>query len=182
MSNILVIVGSGFEKGNTNQLSDSFIEGAMQAGHQVTKVNLSGDIVGCVGCGSCQLNENHCMIKDKMEEIYPLFEQADTIVLASPLYFWSISGRLKSVIDRLYAISTKDIYPHKNTVLLMTCGSNGFYAFEQAVSFYRFFTNALGWTNQGMVLAGGCTGKPGNKVVDPQYLQSAYQLGMNIYK
>lgn len=180
MSNILVVVGSGTKNGNTNRLSDSFIKWAKEAGHQVNKVNLSGNILGCKGCGTCQLNGNHCIIKDTMEEIYPLFETADTIVLASPLYFWSISGRLKSFIDRLYAISTNDEYPHKNTVLLMTSGSKGFYAFEQAVSFYRFFTNALSWSDLGMVLAAGCKGEPAKKEIDSKYLNKAFDLGKNI--
>ncbi|WP_052466582.1 flavodoxin family protein [Beduini massiliensis] len=139
MSNILVVVGSGVRNGNTDQLTDSFIKGAVEAGNKVEKVNLSGYLEGCKGCGACQINHHQCVIKDTMQDIYPLFEKAEIIVLASPLYFWSISGRLKSFIDRLYAMSANDEYAHKDTVLLMTSGSNGFYAFEQAVSFYRFF-------------------------------------------
>ena len=180
MKKILIIGGSGNIKGNTNQLVEAFKKGAIASGNIVETVHLSGDIQGCLGCGACQRNNNKCVIQDKMQDIYPLFESSDMIVLASPLYFWSISGRLKSVIDRLYAISTQDKYPYKETILLMTSGSKGFYAFEQAVSFYRFFINALGWKDKGMVLAGGCHKENNQSVIDEAYNEESYQLGYQI--
>ena len=180
MSKILVVVGSGNVHGNTYQLSDAFIKGAKGANHDVTKIILNKNILGCQGCQACQHNGHQCVIKDAMQDYYSLFEDADVLVLASPLYFWSISGRLKSFIDRLYAISTDDKYPSKDTVLLMTSGSDEFYAFEQSVSFYRFLTKALGWNDKGMVLADGCSGQIGNKIVDKKFLNEAYELGKSI--
>lgn len=180
MRNILVVVGTGNVKGNTNELVDSFIKGAVDAKHNVQKVYLNGNLQGCLGCEACQHNGHKCIIQDKMQEIYPLFENADTIVLASPLYFWSISARLKCFIDRLYALSTNDEYPYKNTLLLMTAGSKGFYTFEQAVSFYRFFIKALGWGDNGMVLAYQCHKENNKNIVDKKYIQEAYTLGNNL--
>lgn len=180
MRNILVVVGSGNKRGNTDTLVEAFIKGAKESGHDVSKINLDGNIQGCQGCGACQKNGHQCVIKDRMQEWYSLFETSDTIVFASPLYFWSISARLKSFIDRLYAISTDDKYPQKETLLLMTSGSKGFYAFEQAVSFYRFFTKALGWNDQGMVLAGGCQKENQKSMIHEQYLQEAYLLGYHL--
>lgn len=180
MKNILVVIGSGLESGNTNQLSEAFIMGAKKAGHHVNRVFLGDkDIHGCKGCGACQ-SHHICAIKDDMQDYYSLFEQCDTLVLASPLYFWSISAQIKSFIDRLYAISVNDEYPQKETVLLMTCGSKGFYAFNQPVSFYRMLTGALGWKDKGMVLAGGCSGNVANKSIEQQYLDEAYQLGATL--
>lgn len=180
MRNILVIVGSGNRHGNTNQLSDYFIKGASEAGHHVMKINLNYVIQGCKGCKACQKNNHHCVIQDQMQDIYPLFEKADTVVMASPLYFWSLSARLKSFIDRLYAISTNDEYPYKETILLMTAGSQEFYAFEQSVSFYRFFTEALGWKDLGMVLAGGCEESDESKSVIKDFMNLAYELGKKL--
>lgn len=180
MRNILVVVGSGNLNGNTDVLVEAFIKGATESGHNIKKVNLNGDLQGCLGCGGCKKNGNKCVIQDKMQNIYPFFESSDTIVLASPLYFWSISSRLKSFIDRLYAISKDDKYPKKDTLLLMTSGSKGFYAFEQAVSFYRFFTNALGWNNKGMVLAGGCHKEEKISIIDDKYIKEAYLLGYHL--
>lgn len=180
MKNILVIC-SGISHGNTDHLCDAFINGVMQKGHQVQKININHMMIkGCRGCQYCQDHEHQCVIKDDMQRLYPLFEKYDTLVLASPLFFWSISGILKSFIDRLYAISTDDKYPQKDTLLLMSSGDEGFYTFEQAVSFYRFYINALGWQNKGMCLAGGCKGKPGDKYISDKYLKEAYDLGKSL--
>lgn len=176
MRNILVVVGSGNVHGNTNKLCDAFIQGVQEAGHHVKKVNLNKNIQGCLGCLSCQKNGGHCVINDAMQPLYDEFIQADTIVLASPLYFWSISSRLKSFIDRLYAISKEDMYPYKETALIMSAGDDGFYTFEQAVSFYRFFVNALGWKDKGMVLAKGCE----ENSVPELSIQEAYELGKSL--
>ncbi len=178
MKNILVIVGSGIKAGNTNRLADAYINGAIEAGHHVNKVFL-GDkpIEGCRGCGACQKNGNRCVIKDTMQDIYPLLEECDTVVFASPLYFWTISAKTKAVIDRLYAISSEDKFPHKDCVLLMTAGDDNFWTFEQAISYYRFFTKAIGWTDIGSYLAGGCNGEPGKRYIADSHLEKAYELG-----
>lgn len=174
MKKILVVVGSGQVHGNTNELVEFFIKGAKESGNQVEKIVLNKNIQGCLGCGYCQKNNHQCALKDEMQNYYSLFNESDLIVFASPLYFWSISGRLKSFIDRLYAISTNDEYPFKETMLLMTCGSKGFYAFEQAVSYYRFLVNALDWKDKGMVLAKGCK----ENYMDEKYKEEAYKLGL----
>lgn len=179
MKNILVIVGSGIN-GNTDKLSQSFEEGIKSKGHKVNKVVLNNEIIGCKGCCACQHNGHQCIINDDMQSIYPLFEEADTLVLASPLYFWSISGRLKSFIDRLYAISTDDKYPTKDTVLLMTSGSTESNTFDQPSSFYKALIKALGWKDKGMTFAYGCKGDPTNKFIDQKYLDEAFQLGKSL--
>lgn len=191
MKNILVIVGSGFKKGNTDRIADSFIKGAEEAGYQVTKVFLGGKTInGCNGCDAC-LYGKPCVQKDDMQQIYPLFAACDTIVLASPLYFWTISARLKAFLERLYATAQEDpnppkgrylYYPKKDCVLLMTSGDDYFWTFEQATSYYQFnCINYLGWNDRGMILAGGCGGSPTKRhIQDTKYLEAAYQLGKNL--
>ena len=93
MRRILVAVGSGIAGANTDRLADAFIEGAQAAGHEVSKVFLGGNIAGCRGCGACQLG-GKCVIDDDMQAAYPLFDGCDTLVLASPLYFWTLSGQI----------------------------------------------------------------------------------------
>ena len=104
MHKILAIIGSGIKNGNTDKLADAYRKGAEANGHVIHKVFL-GDkkIVGCQECGACQNGNHICVIGN---EIYPLCKVCDTIVLASPLYFWSFSASIKAFIDRLSAIST----------------------------------------------------------------------------
>lgn len=180
MRKILVVVGSGVRNGNTDQLAQAFIKGASEQGHQVSYMFLGdGVIQGCTGCGACQLGTG-CVLQDHMQNSYSLFEEADTIILASPLYFWTISATLKAWIERLYAISKNDRYPAKDCVLLMSAGDDRFWTFEQAVSYYRFVTKALGWNDLGMYLAGGCIGEAGKREIKEEHLQHVYALGRNI--
>ncbi len=191
MRNILVVVGSARKRGNTDRLADAFIEGAREAGHTVHKVFLGETQVnGCLGCNACRYGKP-CVQRDGMEEIYPLFQECDTIVLASPLYYWTISARLKAFLERLYAVSQPDPnpplgryekYPHKDCVLMMTAADDFFWTFEQAVSYFRFsLIRYLGWTEKGMLLAGGCGGSGGpRKIEHTGYLEQARAMGQNL--
>ncbi len=179
---ILVVVGSGVKSGNTAKLAQAFVEGAKEAGHQTDYIFLGEKrIEGCRGCGACQKGNKGCAVKDDMQELYPLLEESDMVVLASPLYFWTISGRLKSFVDRFYALSEKDRYPHKETALLMTAGDEGEETFRQAVHYYRVLADALKWADRGMYLAGGCAGGEAPKrTMDEKHLEGAYKFGLSI--
>lgn len=145
MKKILVVVGSGLKSGNTYKLADAFAKGARDKGNQVNLVLLGNkNIHGCLNCQVCQ-REHHCAFNDDMQSLYPLFLECDVLVLASPLYFWSLSSMVKAFIDRLYAISVNDEYPYKETVLLMSAGSKREYAFDEPVSFYNFLNKQLKW-------------------------------------
>ena len=101
MKNILVVIGGGRANGNTMQLADSFIAGAKEAGHQVEKISLlKEEVKGCLGCNACRFGKP-CIQKDDFHEMIPKIKAADLIVFASPLYFWTISSRLKAFIERL---------------------------------------------------------------------------------
>ena len=191
MKNILVIVGSAHKNGNTDQLAAAFIKGAMEAGHEVAKIFLGNKTInGCLGCNACRYGKP-CVQKDAMAEAYPLYEKCDMVVLASPLYYWTISARIKAFIERLYAVAEEDKnppkgryekYAAKDCALLMTAEDNLFWTFEQAVSYYRFcLINYLGWTDKGMVLAGGCGGSLDKKhIAATGYLETSYQFGKSL--
>ena len=181
MRKILVAVGSGIKGGNTDKLADSFIKGAQEKGYEIHKFFLGGtDLHGCLGCGACQKNGNHCVVKDVMQEIYPCLKVCDTIVMASPLYFWTLSSQTKAFFDRLYALSEENIYPVKDTVLLMTAEDDTETTFDRPDSYYRFITKGLGWKNAGTYYAGGCHSENGKKQVPEKHLNGAYMLGKSI--
>ena len=118
---------------------------------------------------------------------------ADLIAFASPLYFWTISSRLKALIERFYAIAQKDPnpplgryekYPAKDCALLMTAADNYFWTFEQTVSYYRFaLVNYIGFHDKGMVLAGGCGSTNGQpQIGHTSHLEKAYAFGKSLYR
>lgn len=193
MRNILVITGGGRRNGNTAQLVDAFVHGAEDAGHHVEKISLmETEIKGCIGCNACR-HGSSCIQKDGFTELIPQIEKADLLVFASPLYYWTISARLKAFIERFYCIAEEDPappfgryekYPEKDCALLMTSADDLFWTFEQAVSYYRFtLVNYIGFHDKGMLLAGGCgstNGKP--QIEKTAHLQRAYAFGKNIYQ
>ena len=147
MKKILVILGGGRPKGNTRQLVDSFMQGAMDVGHAVELISLNKvEVNGCIGCNACRYGKS-CVQKDGFNELVPKIKEADLIVFASPLLFWTISSKLKAFIERFYCIAEEDPnpplgryekYPVKDAVLLMTSADNFFWTYEQAVSYYKF--------------------------------------------
>ena len=143
--NVLVLMSAGTRQGNTDRLTDAYIRGLSEKGHSVTKVYLgSMRMAGCRGCGACQRNGNRCAVQDDMQQLYPLFGTVYNVVMASPLYFWTITARLKAFVERLYAISVEDKYPEKETVLLMTAGDNGEHTFDQALGYFHIVSGLLG--------------------------------------
>ncbi len=163
---ILIVQGGGRARGNTAQLIDAFSKGVCDAGHHVEVISLiQNEVKGCLGCNACRY-EKLCIQKDCFNDLVSKIKEADLIVLASPLYFWTISSRLKAFIERFYCIAQVDPcpplghyekYPIKDCALLMTSADHYFWTFEQAVSYYQFtLINYIGFRDKGMLLAGDC--------------------------
>lgn len=108
MKNILIISSSPRRGGNSDSLCDSFMRGAIEAGHNVEKVNLREKSIGyCRGCGLCFEKGLPCPQKDDAAEVIDKMLAADVIVLASPVYFYAMSAQLKTLIDRTCGPYTK---------------------------------------------------------------------------
>lgn len=192
MKNILVIQGGGRPNGNTAQLIRSFTKGAEEGGNTVEVISLiKNEVKGCLGCNACRYGKP-CVQKDAFHEIIPKIKAADCLVLASPLYFWTVSARIKAFIERFYCIAEKDPdpplgryekYPVKDCAMLMTAADNFFWTFEQAVSYYQFtLINYIGFRDKGMVLAGGCGDTNGKPQIDKTgHLEDAYKFGRHLY-
>lgn len=111
---VLVISSSPRKGGNSDLLCDQFLAGAKAVGHEAEKVFLRDCKINyCLGCGVC--NSTHkCVQKDDMAALLDKMVRADVIVLATPVYFYSMDGQLKTFIDRCVPryteISNKDFY------------------------------------------------------------------------
>ena len=192
MKKILIIQGGGRPNGNTDQLVKAFTKGAVDVGHEVEIISLiKNEVNGCLGCNACRYGKP-CVQKDGFNEMVPKIKAADMLVFASPLYFWTISSRIKAFIERFYCIAEEDNdpplgryerYPEKDCVLLMTAADNFFWTFEQAVSYYKFtLVKYIGFRDKGMLLAGGCGDTNGMPQIDKtEHLTAAYQFGKKIY-
>ncbi|MGI6230241.1 MAG: flavodoxin family protein [Tractidigestivibacter sp.] len=179
--NIVILNGSPRRKGNTSTLAKALAKGAEESGNKVTEFFLQGmEINGCMGCfGGHSARECPCVQKDDMAKIYPAVRDADVVVLASPLYYWNVSGQLKTAIDRLFALEEGDGQRLRGNgkagVLLMAAEGS---AFEDALSWYDHLMGHLQWKNLGSVLAGG-NGAIGDIEGKPE-VEKAYLLGKSI--
>ena len=179
--NIVVLNGSPRKNGNTSALVQAFTEGAQSAGHTVTEFFLDKmDIHGCKGCfGGHSSRECPCVQRDDMAQIYPAVKESDVVVLATPLYYWNMSGQLRTAVDRLFALEEGDgnlLRGHNRaSALLMAAEGHGF---EDVLLYYNHLMGHLNWKNLGHVLAGG-NGDAGDIEGKPE-LQQAYNLGSSI--
>lgn len=181
---ICILNGSPRMSGNTKALIESFTKGAEAAGHEVVCFDLQKmNIKGCLGCCMGGKNaDSPCVQKDDMQKIYPVYREADVLVLASPMYYWGISGQLKCAFDRLFAVAELNPNyenPHKDCVLLMAAEGDTEDNFAPVKAFYEGLLKHLGWNNLGIVYAGGNM-EAGAILNKPQQLQAAEDLGKSI--
>lgn len=178
---IVILNGSPRRNGNTSALVKRFTEGAENAGHEVKEFFLDRmEIHGCKGCfGGHSSRECPCVQKDDMAQIYPAVRECDVVVLASPLYYWNMSGQLRMAVDRLFALEEGDGNPLRGhdraCALLMAAEGNGF---ADVLAYYEHLTEHLRWKNLGHVLAGE-NGDVGD-IKDKPELEQAYELGKSI--
>lgn len=176
----MILNGSPRRNGNTSKLIESFTKGAKDSGNTVTEFFLDKmNIHGCKGCfGGGKNPDSPCVQKDDMDKIYPVYKEADIIVLATPLYYWTISGQLKSAFDRLFAVAECDSNyrnPKKESVLLMAAEGHGF---EETLYWYDRLEKHMGWKSIGKVLCGGVM--DAGDIAEKPELQESYELGKSI--
>ena len=162
-------------------LANAFAEGARCAGNMVTEFFLdSMEIHGCKGClGGHSSQACPCVQKDDMAQIYPAVKEGDVVVFATPLYYWNMSGQIRTAIDRLFALEEGDgnlLRGHgRASVLLMAAEGHGF---EDVLVYYDHLMEHLRWKNLGHVLAGGNMNV--GDIQDKPELRQAYELGKSI--
>lgn len=177
---IIILNGSPRKTGNTSSLIKSFTEGAESVGHEVTCFDLNSmNIHPCLGCcGGGKNISSPCVQKDDMDKIYPIYKEADIVCLATPLYYWTISGQLKCAFDRLFAVAECNenlANPIKDCTLLMAAEG---YGFDETVYWYDNLMKHLGWTDKGKVLCGGVF-QVGD-IEGNEKLKDAYNLGASL--
>lgn len=121
---VLVISTSLRSNSNSEALADAFLDGAKEAGHQTEKISLRDKTVGfCKGCLAC-LKARHCVIPDDAVEIVGKMHDADVIAFATPIYYYEMSGQMKTMLDRANSLYGSD-YAFQDIYLLSTAAEDG---------------------------------------------------------
>lgn len=176
--NVLVISTSLRNNSNSEILADYFIEGAKSAGNNVEKISLKDkNIAFCKGCLACQQTKK-CVINDDAVEIADKMCSADVIVFATPIYYYEMSGQMKTLLDRGNSLFTRD-YSFRDIYMLTTAAENEDYVPEKAVS------GLNGWIDcfekaklAGTVFAGGVS--DAGDITNHPMLQKAYDMGREV--
>ena len=148
MKNILVITGSPRKNGNSTLLAKAFMEGAESMGNKVTLFDAAKKkIHPCIACDTC-LSKGRCIYNDDFtEQLFPLLQNADVIVLSSPLYWFTFSAQLKIVIDRMYSLSLSN----KESVLIVAAATDDMNDFNGIISTYELMYKHLEWNNRAIL-------------------------------
>ncbi|MEZ3502714.1 MAG: flavodoxin family protein [Lachnospiraceae bacterium] len=128
---ILVISTSLRANSNSDMLAEAFMSGAREAGHEVEKVSLKDKTIGfCKGCLACQ-KTGSCVIRDDTGEIVEKMLHADVLVFATPIYYYEMSGQMKTMLDRANPLYTAD-YAYRDVYLLATAADEDEHAIDGA--------------------------------------------------
>ena len=178
MKKVLILEGSPRKKGNSAILCEEFARGAAEAGCGVEILRVTGKkIAGCLGCNGCYRNGGECVQKDDMAEVREKMLAADVIVLASPIYYYSMTAQMKAVIDRTFAFYQQ--LAGKTFYSIITCAATDASFTETMLAALRGFTCCVPNAKEGGVVLGIGAMEAGD-VRGTAAMEEAYQLGRGI--
>ena len=156
-------------------LSGEFARGAKEAGYSVEKVQIAGKkIAGCLGCDACYRNGGICVQKDDMAEILGKMIAADVIVMATPVYFYTMDAQMKTLIDRCVARYTE--ISNKAFYFIATAADGEKRSLERTIEGFRGFLYCLEGAQEKGIVYGSGAWKKGDIKESPA-LNEAYEMG-----
>jgi multimeric flavodoxin WrbA len=181
---VMIVVGSPRKKGNSATLAKRVAAGARAGGAKVETFFLHDmNIKPCNACDSCRKKPNlDCVIQDDMQILYPRLKAADAVVIASPIYWFTLSAQTKLFMDRWYGLGNDEGYAlagKKFGIVLVYAADDPFSS--GAVNALRTFQDALGFI--GAEIAGmvyGSAWKAGEVRKNKGLMEEAYGLGKKL--
>ena len=178
MKKILIVSTSPRENSNSEALAKAFARGAQAAGHEAELISLRGRTIGfCRGCFVCQ-DKQRCVIRDDADTICQKALNADVLVFATPIYYYEMSGQLKTLLDRLNPLFPSD-YAFRDVYLLTAAAEDEEDVPQRAVNGVEGWVECFGHAKlSGTVFMGGVTSAGEN----PQHpaLDMAYKMGKEL--
>lgn len=177
MKKVLILSGSPRKNGNSDLLCDEFARGAIEAGHEVEKIRVSEKKIDyCRACYACR-GTGICAIKDDMAEIMQKMIDCDVMVLASPVYFYSIDAQLKAVIDRSVARWTE--VKNKEFYYIVTAADGENEAADTTLACFRGYADRVDGAKEMGIVYGMGTYEKG-EIKDKPAMTEAYEMGRNV--
>ena len=178
MKKVIVISTSLRTGSNSDMLADKFVEGATAAGHDVEKISLVGkDIRFCKGCLACQ-KTGRCVIGDDVNAIMQKVLAADVVCWATPIYYYEVSGQMKTLIDRMNAMYSLD-YKFRDIYMLTTAAEDEPEVPKRAEAGLTGWTDCYPESRLAATLFCGGVDAP-RTIAGNGKLQEAFELGKNV--
>lgn len=165
--NVLIFLGSPRKRGNTELLLDSVAKGIESAGGRYELIRLvEYDIHPCIGCGGCE-KEGRCVVQDDMQEMYDKIDNTNRVIIASPIYFYSLTAQTKAFVDRCQAMWSRKYILNKRVnqdkrkkgYLVSVAATTGDRVFESAVLTTRYAFDAMDYIYDGELVVRGADKK-----------------------
>lgn len=174
---VLVLSASPRKGGNSDLLCDQFVLGAKEAGHHTEKIFLRDKRIGyCTGCESCYISHK-CVQKDDMAEILEKMLDADVVVMASPVYFYTMDAQMKTLIDR--TVPRYEEITDKEFYFIVTAADTSKESMERTIDGFRGFTICLNGAQEKSILYGVGAWRKGDIIGSPA-MKEAYEMGKNV--
>lgn len=175
---VLILSGSPRKGGNSDLLCDEFMRGASETGNQAEKISVTEKKIGyCSACYFCHQSNGVCAKKDDMTEILQKMIDADVIVLASPVYFYSIDAQLKTVIDRTVARWTE--VKNKEFYYIVTCADEEKESQERTIECFRGYADCVEGAKEMGIIYGTGVYQKGEIKNSPAFTE-AYRMGRSV--
>lgn len=176
---ILVLSTSPRMGGNSETLADAFIKGAKEAGHEAGKICLYDKrIEFCKGCLACQTT-GKCILHDDAEEIVARMKEADVLVFATPIYFYEMSGQMKTLLDRTNPLFPAE-YGFRDIYLLAASADEEESSMDGAVKGLEGWISCFEKSRLAGVVRGTGADKKGAIETCEEALAAAYEMGKNV--
>lgn len=176
---VLVISTSPRIGGNSELLADEFIKGAAEAGNETRKICLYDKTIEfCKGCLACQTT-GKCVIHDDVEKILAQMKMADVLVFATPIYFYEMSGQMKTLLDRTNPLFPTE-YSFRDIYLLAASADEAESAMEGAVKGLEGWISCFEQAHLSGVVRGTGADQKGEIGKDAALLSMAYEMGKNV--
>lgn len=175
---VLILSASPRRGGNSDLLCDQFMLGAKESGNQVEKIFLRDKKINyCVACDACQRNGGNCVQEDDMAEVLNKIMAADVIVMATPVYFYSMDAQMKTLIDRTYSMCEK--ISNKEMYFIATAADTRKQSMETTIDGFRGFISCLnGAKEKGTIYGTGAWNK--GDIKESRAMEQAYEMGKTI--
>lgn len=175
---VLILLASPRKGGNSDTLCDQFLKGALDSGNNAEKIFLRDCKINyCAGCEMCVNKKGTCSQKDDMAEIAQKMIQADVIVMATPVYFYTMDAQMKTLIDRCCAYYT--LMNGKDFYFIVTAADDDISAMERTIEGFRGFTICIPDTQEKGIIYGVGAWKKGD-IENKPTMKEAYNMGKAI--